>query len=106
VGVLPDRIVDAIPVPLPETINLLRSSYTPVGERDPTDADVGAETSTPQDVSPTFPVTAMGGTFDHLHAGHKILLSMSAWITSEKLIVGMTGMDHHSRTVFFFLRGV
>lgn len=39
-----------------------------------------------------YPVTAMGGTFDHLHAGHKILLSMAAWITSEKLIVGMTGM--------------
>lgn len=38
-----------------------------------------------------FPVTALGGTFDHLHAGHKILLSMAAWITSEKLIVGMTG---------------
>ncbi|KAK7693749.1 hypothetical protein QCA50_003321 [Cerrena zonata] len=37
-----------------------------------------------------FPVTALGGTFDHLHAGHKILLSMAAWITSEKLIVGMT----------------
>ncbi|THH30359.1 hypothetical protein EUX98_g3817 [Antrodiella citrinella] len=37
-----------------------------------------------------FPVTALGGTFDHLHAGHKILLSMAAWITSTKLIVGVT----------------
>ncbi|KIP12272.1 hypothetical protein PHLGIDRAFT_62214, partial [Phlebiopsis gigantea 11061_1 CR5-6] len=37
-----------------------------------------------------FPVTALGGTFDHLHAGHKILLSMAAWITATKLIVGMT----------------
>ncbi|KAH8106808.1 Nucleotidylyl transferase [Cristinia sonorae] len=42
------------------------------------------------DLPPLFPVTALGGTFDHLHAGHKILLSMAAWITSEKLIVGMT----------------
>ncbi|EKM55169.1 uncharacterized protein PHACADRAFT_94240 [Phanerochaete carnosa HHB-10118-sp] len=41
---------------------------------------------------PTFyPVTALGGTFDHLHAGHKILLSMACWITAQKLIVGMTG---------------
>ncbi len=40
-----------------------------------------------------YHVSAMGGTFDHLHAGHKILLSMAAWITSEKLIVGMTGMS-------------
>lgn len=37
------------------------------------------------------PVVALGGTFDHLHAGHKILLSMGAWIASEKLIVGVTG---------------
>ncbi|PCH37862.1 Nucleotidylyl transferase [Wolfiporia cocos MD-104 SS10] len=37
-----------------------------------------------------FPVAALGGTFDHLHAGHKILLSMGAWIASEKLIVGIT----------------
>lgn len=40
---------------------------------------------------PIYPVTALGGTFDHLHAGHKILLSMGAWISSEKLIVGVTG---------------
>ncbi|KAF7294815.1 CTP-transf-like domain-containing protein [Mycena indigotica] len=37
-----------------------------------------------------FPVVALGGTFDHLHAGHKILLSMGAWLASEKLIVGVT----------------
>ncbi|KAF8447894.1 Nucleotidylyl transferase, partial [Boletus edulis BED1] len=36
------------------------------------------------------PVIAMGGTFDHLHAGHKILLSMAAWIATRKVIVGIT----------------
>lgn len=36
------------------------------------------------------PVVALGGTFDHLHAGHKILLSMAAWIADQKLIVGVT----------------
>ncbi|EIW84947.1 Nucleotidylyl transferase [Coniophora puteana RWD-64-598 SS2] len=40
--------------------------------------------------SSTLPVVALGGTFDHLHAGHKILLSMAAWIASEKVIVGVT----------------
>ncbi|EPQ58000.1 Nucleotidylyl transferase [Gloeophyllum trabeum ATCC 11539] len=40
---------------------------------------------------PVYPVVALGGTFDHLHAGHKILLSMSAWIAQEKVIVGVTG---------------
>jgi pantetheine-phosphate adenylyltransferase len=38
-----------------------------------------------------YPVTALGGTFDYLHPGHKILLSMAAWITTSKLIVGVTG---------------
>lgn len=45
------------------------------------------------DTSPSsYPVVALGGTFDHLHAGHKILLSMAAWIASTKVIVGVTGM--------------
>ncbi|THU81257.1 Nucleotidylyl transferase [Dendrothele bispora CBS 962.96] len=38
----------------------------------------------------TYPVVALGGTFDHLHAGHKILLSMAAWIANTKIIVGVT----------------
>ncbi|KAJ8472668.1 hypothetical protein ONZ45_g16571 [Pleurotus djamor] len=37
-----------------------------------------------------YHVVALGGTFDHLHAGHKILLSMGAWITEKKMIVGVT----------------
>ncbi|KAL1743449.1 hypothetical protein HDZ31DRAFT_83384 [Schizophyllum fasciatum] len=37
-----------------------------------------------------YPVVALGGTFDHLHAGHKILLTMGIWIAREKLIVGLT----------------
>ncbi|KAL5533106.1 hypothetical protein ACEPAF_4882 [Sanghuangporus sanghuang] len=41
--------------------------------------------------SSTFPVVALGGTFDHLHSGHKILLSMAAWIANEKVIIGVTG---------------
>jgi len=41
-------------------------------------------------VRPSLPVVALGGTFDHLHAGHKILLSMAAWISRKKVIVGVT----------------
>ncbi|KAF9349141.1 hypothetical protein BGX26_012525 [Mortierella sp. AD094] len=33
---------------------------------------------------------ALGGTFDHLHAGHKILLSMTAWVTSHRVVCGVT----------------
>lgn len=47
-------------------------------------ADIGSLRS-------SYPVSALGGTFDYLHPGHKILLSMAAWITTSKLIVGVTG---------------
>lgn len=55
---------------------------------------------------PSFPVVALGGTFDHLHSGHKILLSMAAWIATEKVIVGVTGKfphpPSHSPTTHFW----
>ncbi|KAJ7709726.1 hypothetical protein B0H17DRAFT_1155607 [Mycena rosella] len=62
---------------------LPRSPHPP-----PAPADPAAPREPP--APPRFPVVALGGTFDHLHAGHKILLSMAAWIASEKLIVGIT----------------
>lgn len=34
---------------------------------------------------------ALGGTFDHLHAGHKILLSMACWLAGRRVIVGISG---------------
>lgn len=34
---------------------------------------------------------ALGGTFDHLHAGHKILLSMACWLARRRVIVGISG---------------
>ncbi|KAK9707871.1 hypothetical protein K7432_009934 [Basidiobolus ranarum] len=40
-----------------------------------------------------YPNVAVGGTFDHLHAGHKILLTMSAWLTGVRLICGVTGAE-------------
>ncbi|KAI9571481.1 hypothetical protein HD554DRAFT_2076572 [Boletus coccyginus] len=44
----------------------------------------------PSSLSPGYPVVILGGTFDHLHAGHKILLSVAAWIATRKVTVGIT----------------
>lgn len=38
----------------------------------------------------TYPVAALGGTFDHLHVGHKILLTMASLIAEREIIVGVT----------------
>lgn len=35
--------------------------------------------------------SAVGGTFDHLHDGHKILLLMTAFTASKSIIIGVTG---------------
>ena len=34
---------------------------------------------------------ALGGTFDHLHPGHQILLTMACWLAKRRTIVGITG---------------
>ena len=84
-------ISDSIAVSLPESISFLRQSYLPAGEQNPEE-----ENTTPSliasNLPPSYPISIIGGTFDHLHAGHKILLSMAAYITSQKLIIGITGI--------------
>lgn len=42
---------------------------------------------------PTFETVAVGGTFDRLHAGHRLLLTVAAWVTSKSLLVGITADD-------------
>lgn len=40
--------------------------------------------------TPCYKYVAVGGTFDHFHSGHKVLLSTAALYTLEKLRVGVT----------------
>ncbi|KAJ7510018.1 hypothetical protein B0H11DRAFT_1957218 [Mycena galericulata] len=89
--VAPDVVfrVDGDPAPLPARFVAIPQERLP---RDPSLPVPNTPASGPADPAapPRFPVVALGGTFDHLHAGHKILLSMAAYIASTKLIVGVT----------------
>lgn len=33
----------------------------------------------------------MGGTFDHMHLGHKLLLTQACLLTQKRLVCGVTG---------------
>jgi cytidyltransferase-like protein len=41
-------------------------------------------------LKPVYDTVVLGGTFDYLHPGHKILLSMACWIASKEIIVGVS----------------
>jgi len=88
---LVDVSLDCIPVPLPQSVTSLRTAWTRPGDH-VMDSGIDPDSPTaPGSDPPIYPVVALGGTFDHLHAGHKILLSMAAWIADEKVIIGVTG---------------
>ncbi|KAL0946725.1 hypothetical protein HGRIS_012906 [Hohenbuehelia grisea] len=79
---------DTLPSNLPANIASLEFVYLEASVQDaplPT-----FQPSASRVLQPLYPTVALGGTFDHLHAGHKILLSMAAWITSRRIIVGVT----------------
>ncbi|EMR09357.1 hypothetical protein PNEG_02308 [Pneumocystis murina B123] len=46
-----------------------------------------------EEESLSYKYVAVGGTFDHLHAGHKILLTMSAWISEENVACGVSDKE-------------
>ncbi|KAI9638354.1 uncharacterized protein MKK02DRAFT_42741 [Dioszegia hungarica] len=46
-------------------------------------------TFAPSPPSPGPRVVALGGTFDHLHAAHKLLLQLAHFLSTRKLIVGV-----------------
>ncbi|KAL2919468.1 hypothetical protein HK105_201114 [Polyrhizophydium stewartii] len=40
-----------------------------------------------------FAHVAVGGTFDHMHAGHRILLTITAWLATERIVCGVVDFD-------------
>ena len=37
-----------------------------------------------------YKAVCLGGTFDHIHNGHRILLTQAALITSQRMLIGIT----------------
>jgi pantetheine-phosphate adenylyltransferase len=95
------HLLDTIAIPLPSSISSIRQSFLPTTDPNNTftfhheqpepPLSPKLTLSTLTTLPPLFDVVALGGTFDHLHAGHKILLSLGAWIAKRKIIVGVTG---------------
>jgi pantetheine-phosphate adenylyltransferase len=64
--------------------------YTvPISELDLGDKSTPIEDPITASSESGYPTTALGGTFDHLHAAHKLLLHLSLFLTTHKLIVGV-----------------
>ena len=38
-----------------------------------------------------FGAICTGGTFDHIHSGHRLLLTQAALLTKDRLLIGVTG---------------
>lgn len=69
------------------------------------DDDTPKSESTNSSDARQFEQVAVGGTFDHMHAGHKILLTMTALLASKKLYCGITGsISFTSNVVVIWLR--
>lgn len=44
-------------------------------------------------LSQVYENTVLGGTFDHIHSGHKLLLSFSLLHTSKWIVIGITSQE-------------
>lgn len=53
-------------------------------------ADAAVQTPANDDTSLQYDNVAVGGTFDRLHAGHRILLAAAALVSRKLLYVGVT----------------
>lgn len=48
------------------------------------------DTGSVESIKQKYKMTCLGGTFDHLHLGHKLLLTNALFYTGEVIIIGIT----------------
>lgn len=83
-----DRVVSSLSNKSPNCKTVLVQSSEDVGSND---AEENAKYDKPE--SELFENVVLGGTFDKLHNGHKILLSTAALKCTKKLTVGVTDIS-------------
>jgi cytidyltransferase-like protein len=74
-----------IPICTPMGSNVIKWVYSDYSDSSSTTTPIVGEGG-----QGSFEVVALGGTFDHLHAGHKILLTMASSLATRKVIVGVS----------------
>ncbi|WVF72234.1 hypothetical protein IAT40_007046 [Kwoniella sp. CBS 6097] len=84
----------SIPYSLQSPTSFLPPSYTVPNPSSTTSTLTQAPTPLPFSATTkcnaaSYPVVALGGTFDHLHAAHKLLLHLALFLTTRKIIVGV-----------------
>ena len=73
----------------PTLLQYADQSSLGAGTRDPTEPTSAVQTAAAEGPL-LFSNTAVGGTFDRLHAGHRILLAATALVTTTLAYVGVT----------------
>lgn len=86
-----DLLLSLIPDKLRDQMKLIFSSPSSATIQPESKDSVDGKSNETKVPFPRHGGIALGGTFDHLHVGHKILLSMSALVAKDRIVVGVTG---------------
>ena len=85
------EVMDALNAARPEELPRLRLEAVGVVGPPPPPPPPAARPPLPSTPPPPYTRVAVGGTFDRLHAGHRLLLAASALLARDSLFVGVTG---------------
>ncbi|WVQ71610.1 hypothetical protein IAR50_001150 [Cryptococcus sp. DSM 104548] len=80
-GVQETDLVSTIDKVIPAPFTQVSIPYPPLSNIAPDELSLAPSSG--------FPVVALGGTFDRLHAAHKLLLHLGVFLATQKLIVGL-----------------